>query len=231
VTSRAIDDLYADSDPARAAAFLAWPGLAHLKYSFALMLANGLWFLIVFAGADFVTGRREARMHIDLPGELAIPLVPWTTAVYVSLYLLMLAGPFVLRTRKEFRAAIATLAFTIGIAGICFLLVPAELAFPPAQTSELGLWAPLFGFADDLNLTYNLLPSLHVALAVVCVAAFSTRAERTARGLLWTWAGAVALSTLLTHQHHVLDVLTGWGLALICFRQVYHRLVEPRRAS
>ena len=109
--------------------------------------------------------------------------------------------------------------------------MPAELAFPPVRASELGIWAPLFRFADSLNLTYNLLPSLHVGLAVVCVAAFATRAERALRALLWTWAAAVTLSTLLTHQHHVVDVLTGWGLALMCFRRVYRPLVESRRAS
>jgi membrane-associated phospholipid phosphatase len=211
--------------------FLGWPGLAHLGYCVGLMIVNGLWFLLVFGGCDFVTERRALRVQVALPGELEIPFVASMTVAYVSLYPLLLAGPFVLRERARFRAAVAALAAAIGIAGVCFLLVPAQLAFPPVPASELGIWEPLFRMADRLNLTYNLLPSLHVALTVVCVAAFATRAGRIGGAVLWAWAGVIALSTLLTHQHHMLDVLTGWGLALICFKYVYRPLAEPRSAS
>jgi membrane-associated phospholipid phosphatase len=212
------------------APFLAWPGLSHLWYCLVLALASGIWFVLVYAGCDFVTGKRTLRVPIDLPGERMIPFVAWATALYLSIYVWMIAGPFILRTRTEFRAVIAALAVATGIAGICFLLIPAELAFPPVQASELGMWAPLFRFADAVNLTYNLLPSLHVTLTVVCVAAFSTRIEGVGRTLLWMWAGAVALSTLLIHQHHLLDVLSGWALALLCFKYVYEPLVKARNA-
>jgi membrane-associated phospholipid phosphatase len=205
----------------RAAPLLAWPGWSHLLYATALALANGVWFVLVFAGCDIVTGQRTLRVPIHFPLELAIPFIPSMTAAYTSMYLLLVAGPFILRTRREFRAAIATLAVTIGVAGVCFLLIPAELGYPPVQEGELGIWAGLYHVADDLNLTYNLLPSLHVALTVACVAMFSTRIVGVGRALLWTWAAAVALSTLLTHQHHVLDVLSGWLLAILCFRHVY----------
>ncbi len=207
-----------------AAPFLAWPGASQLRYAVTLALANGLWFEVVFAGCDFLTQQRTLRIHVNFPGELAIPFVAWTTGLYMSMYFLFIAGPFILRTRREFRAAIAMLAVTIGIAGICFLLLPVELAYPPIQESELGIWAGLFHVADALNLTYNLLPSLHVALTVGCVSAFTTRIDGAGRALLWIWAGAIAVSTVLTHQHHVLDALTGWLLALLCFRYVYKPL-------
>jgi membrane-associated phospholipid phosphatase len=119
------------------------------------------------------------------------------------------------------------LAVIIATAGVCFLLFPVELAYPPVPESELGAWAGLFHVADELNLTYNLLPSLHVALTVGCVAAFATHIRGAGQALLWIWAGAIALSTLLTHQHQVLDVLTGWLLAVLCFRYVYKPLAGP----
>jgi membrane-associated phospholipid phosphatase len=192
-------------------------------YAAVLSLANGAWFALVFYGCDLLTARRASRVRIHLDAELSIPFVPAMTAVYMSIYLLFLAAPFMLRTRRELRSAVITLATMIGIAGASFLLVPARLAFPPATAEDAGIWADVYLLADRLNLTYNLVPSLHVALTVACVAIFSRRASASGKALLWVWAMAVAASTLLTHQHHVLDVVAGWLLAMASVRLVHDR--------
>ena len=149
--------------------------------------------------------------------------------VYLSIHLLFAAVPFILRTRREIRAFILTLVAVIAIAGVGFVLLPAELAFPPP--GDLGTWQALFRLADWLNLDYNLVPSLHVALSVACLAAFASRAGLVGAALLWTWAGAIAASTLLTHQHHLLDVATGAALGLGANRLIYRQLVSASRAS
>jgi hypothetical protein len=100
----------------------------------------------------------------------------------------------------------------ILFAGIAFLLMPAQLAFPPPQ--NLGLWEGLFRFADRLNLDYNLVPSLHVALSVVCLEMFAPHATTLGRLGLRGWGLLIAASTIFTHQHHLLDAITGYGLAL-----------------
>ena len=87
-----------------------------------------------------------------------------------------------------------------------------------APPGELGMWEGLFRFADRLNLDYNFVPSLHVALSVACIAAFARHANRPGRIALWLWATAIALSTLLTHQHHVVDVISGWAVGMIAYR-------------
>ncbi|HEX5716775.1 MAG TPA: phosphatase PAP2 family protein [Thermoanaerobaculia bacterium] len=198
--------------------FLAWPGWAHLREAAALSLANALWFAFVYGGADLLTARRAFRVPVHLPAELRIPFVPWMTVFYMSLYILFVLAPFVLRTRREFRAVIGVMAVAILASGIAFLLFPAELAFGPVREEDLGIWAGLYRIADGLNLTYNLLPSLHVTLAVLCVSAFSPRAPRTIRALLWLWAFLIAASTVLIHQHHVLDAVAGWLLAILLSR-------------
>jgi len=205
----------------RHAPLIAWPGWRHLAESTALALANLVWFELIFTACDAITRQRALRVPIHTVLALEIPFVPSMSVVYLSMTLLLLAGPFILRTRQEFRAAIATLAAAIGIAGVFFLLIPAELAYPPVLESELGIWAGAYHLADALNLTYNLVPSLHVALTVVCVAAFSRHARAATRAVLWCWAVAIGLSTLLTHQHHVIDAVSGWLLALLCFRFVF----------
>jgi membrane-associated phospholipid phosphatase len=104
----------------------------------------------------------------------------------------------------------------ILIGGIGLLLIPGQLAFRPE--TNLGAFPGLFRFADRLNLTYNLVPSLHVALSVACIATYAQRSGIVVRILLWAWALAISASTVLTHQHHVLDVVTGWIVALSAFK-------------
>ncbi len=180
-----------------------------------------MWFALVYGGCDWLTAHRTLRVPIHLPVELSIPLVPGAVVFYMSIYLLFLAGPFIIRERREFTALIRALALATLIGGIGFLLVPSEAAFAPPV--DLGVWSGLFHFADRLNLDHNMVPSLHVAFSVCCIAAFALNASVRGRALLWIWAVAIALSTLLTHQHHVLDVMTGWGVGIVSSRTTLFR--------
>ena len=159
-------------------------------------------------------------MRIDFGIESHIPLIPAFTLVYMSIYLLFLATPFVLRTRREIATLARAQALTILIAGICFLLIPAKLAFVPATDGDLGFWKPLYQFADQLNLDYNLVPSLHVALSIVCIELFCVRTSAAGKILLRAWGFLIAASTLFTHQHHLLDAVTGYLLAFAMVKVV-----------
>ncbi|CAN5852746.1 hypothetical protein BH11VER1_BH11VER1_15200 [soil metagenome] len=175
-----------------------------------------MWFCIVFGGADWVTAHRIARVRVHFDFELRVPLVPSFTLAYMSIYALFLSAPLILREKREISMLLWQQAVTITIAGIGFLLVPGVLAYPPPH--DLGSWDKLFRFADWLNLEYNLVPSLHVALSVVCLENFATRATPATKCLLRGWGVLIALSTLLTHQHHLVDAVTGYVLALAVVR-------------
>jgi len=192
--------------------FLAWPGWKHLRFAALVSLAGMLLFLCVYGGCDAITAHRTFRVKVHFDSELAIPFVPDAVLAYMSIYPLFFAAPFVLRQQGEFLSLALALDLAIIVAGLCFLLFPAQLAFPPSD--HLGAFPGLFRFADWLNLTYNLAPSLHVALSVGCIAAFAGRVSVAGKVLLWLWAVAIAFSTLLTHQHHVLDAVSGFALGL-----------------
>lgn len=208
--------------------FFAWPDWPFLRFAWLLSAANGAWFAFVFGGCEWLTTHRSLRVPIHLPIELSIPLVPGAVLAYMSIYLLFLAGPFIIRERREFAALVRALALATLIGGLGFLLLPGCAAYPPP--SDLGIWAGLFHFADTINLDYNMVPSLHVALSACCVAAFARRASRAGRVLLWLWAVAIALSTLLTHQHHVVDAVSGWGVGIAAYQVAVRRAVDRERA-
>jgi len=205
--------------------FLAWPGWAFLRFAWLLSTANAVWFAFVYGGSDWLTAHRSLRVPIHLPIELSIPLIPSAVLIYMSIYVLFLIGPFIVRDRHEFAALICALALATLIGAVGFLLVPSQPAFAPP--GDLGPWTSLFHFADRLNLDYNMVPSLHVALSVCCIAAFAQHASETGRTLLWTWATAIALSTLFTHQHHIVDAVSGWFVGLAADRTMATRVINP----
>lgn len=210
--------------------FWGWPGWKHLCFAWIVSLAGLLWFMLVYGGADFLTAHRSFRVRVYLDAELAIPFIPEAAIVYMSIYPLFVAAPFILRKQTEFLALAMTLNLAILIAGICFLLFPAQVAFPPPK--DFGAFPNLYHFADQLSLTYNLVPSLHVALSTICIGVFAARTSTIWKIILWTWAVAIAVSTLLIHKHHLLDVATGFLLAWIVIKFFYQKiLLKPKKKN
>ncbi len=206
--------------------FFACPGWPQLRFAWLLSALNTAWFWFVYGGCSWITAHRTLRVRVNFPFELSIPLVPGTVLIYMSIYLLFFAGPFIIRDRREFTTLIFALTLATFCGGIGFLLVPSQPAYAPP--TELGIWTAPFHFAQWLSLSYNMVPSLHVALSVCCISAYSRHASPLGRRLLWTWAAAIALSTLLTHQHHVIDVITGWAVGVGASRFVRRRLNVQR---
>ena len=191
--------------------FVAWPGWKHVWYAVRLIVLVNVLFAIVYGGADWLTAQRAHHLALYVPAELAIPLWPSAIVVYDSLYLFYLLAPFVLRTAGGFLQLALAASVMIVVAGVCFLLVPAKLGF--AAPVVAGPFKRIFEVSDRLNLDYNLVPSLHVALTTLCLLAYWPHATPRLRAALLVWTVALALSTLVTHQHHVLDVVTGAGVA------------------
>ena len=197
-------------------ALVAWPGWKHFGEAVWLGVLFGVWLEAVYSLTDYLTALRTLRVRVHLDSELAIPFVPSMTVFYVSILPLLWLAPFTLRTRDELRALVRSLSLVTLFAGIGFLLLPAQLAYTAQDIP--ARWAWLYDVADTLNLHYNLAPSLHVALATTCVDAYTRRASAAATVGLWAWGAGIALSTLLTHQHHVLDVASGFLLAIAVSR-------------
>ncbi|HYT88051.1 MAG TPA: phosphatase PAP2 family protein, partial [Gemmataceae bacterium] len=210
----------------RPSPFIAWPGWRLLGVTVLLGTALSLWWLLVYGGAEWVTHQRTFRVRVHLDMELAMPYWPPAVVLYLSLFPLYWLAPFVLRERRQLVVFALTHAAVMTAAGVCFLLFPAELAY--SESPHAGDWEELVQFARRMAMTYNLAPSLHVALAIVCVAVYAGRAPRAGKVLLWAWGGAIALSTLLIHEHHVLDVLTGWPLGIAGKRLIFDRLRATR---
>jgi membrane-associated phospholipid phosphatase len=210
-----------------------WPGLGQLAYAYGVLGPPLLvWFVLIYGGADYLTGLHDFRVRLHLTAELGMPFVPAMVVFYNSMHLAYLIAPFILRTRPEMHAMALTWAAITLCGGVVFLLLPSEDAFAAPPDSALGPWRDMFRLADQANLRFNSCPSMHVAWAIVCIDVYAGLAGRLDRLWLWSWGIGMLLSTLLLHQHHLADAVGGVALALLGSRVLYPWLLERfRRGS
>jgi membrane-associated phospholipid phosphatase len=159
-------------------------------------------------------------------------LIPfWDDAiwVYLSIYLLMPIGPFLMQQREDImRYALGVLLIGF-IADVVFVFWP---TFCPRH--EFAGTNPGYRFLINLDNPFHALPSLHAAFAIFSAkcAAFVLE-KKTNRGRLiagiWVWAGLILVATSLTKQHMIADIITGGALGLAAYWAAFTRWNIPNR--
>jgi membrane-associated phospholipid phosphatase len=192
-----------------------------LRFYLPLSALFTAFFYLVYGGASWLSGYRNPPPAPHFAFEAAIPFVPWMGWVYLSVPLALALTPLVLRTKRELVPFFFTLTAQLLVAGIIYLIYPVAPAWPPRVAEGAG--AAIFRVADVVNLDYNELPSLHLAFAVTVALVFGRRWGSMGRLLLWIWVLAVAASTLMLHEHHFLDVVTGTALGILMVATVQRR--------
>ena len=158
----------------------------------------GPLFFVVYGWCNAVSAHRAHVGSFFFAWERQIPFVPWMVVPYVSVDLFFAGSFFLCRDRAQLRVHAARIGLAILISAAAFLLCPLRYGWTrPAVDGWLGvLFAPL----NALDQPYNLCPSLHKAWRVACGG----------------WFTLVGVSTLFIYQHHVIDLLGGYAVALVC---------------
>ena len=181
----------------------------------------GVAFFSVYPTCNWLTSQRNVTYPLYVDMELSIPLIPEFFWLYMSMYALFLLPPFFLNTAQLKILGKQLIMATIA-SGIIFLLIPTELGFEriePIDHFYSSLYAQLF----TIDLPHNLVPSLHIVFSAIIVFALLEGMENiAARIVIWLWLILLCLSTLLVHQHHLLDVITGLLIAAL-FRIYYKK--------
>jgi protein-tyrosine phosphatase/membrane-associated phospholipid phosphatase len=188
-----------------------------VKHSKALAVSAGLsvLFLIVYGGCNWITGHRANVGTLYFEWERKIPFVPFFILPYMSIDLFFIVAPFLCRTDRELSILAKRITTAIIVAGICFLLFPLRFAFPRPQAD--GWIGALFDWFRGMDAPYNLLPSLHAAFALILFEIYFRHARSVVRIAIMTWFVLIALSPILTYQHHLIDIVGGFVLAGYCF--------------
>ncbi len=183
----------------------------------ALLASAGLsaLFLVVYSGCNWITARRAGVGTFYFEWERGIPFVPFMILPYMSIDLFFVAAPFLCRTGKELSIFTKRIAVAIMVAGICFLLFPLRFAFPRPHAD--GWLGAIFDWFRGMDAPYNLLPSLHAALMLILVDVYFRHSRGLIRIAIIAWFSLIAVSPVLTYQHHVVDIAGGFVLAACCF--------------
>lgn len=151
-----------------------------------------------------------SRFDLAIALDHAIPFLPWTLPLYMSLYVFVLIA-VVLTTEQNFRQALAALIVTAALSFALFMLIPA--AYPQPDPSTM---APPWDFAyrrlHEADGAQNTFPSLHVGFTAGI--AWMLRHHRL-KVFWFIWGAAIVLTTLTTKQHFVVDVIGGLVVALV----------------
>lgn len=190
----------------------SWPDRtrwrAYIKY---VVLFDVLFFPIYF-GAGAIAAQASQTHGLYAAWELGIPLVPWMIWPYISLLLLFNLPLFHLdagQLEKLSRQSTTVLL----IAGASFVLLPTHLGFPP--TAHVGFYETVFGWLGRVDTPHNAAPSLHVAVSALILLACASTASRPLALVYRLWLLLISASTVLVHQHHLLDVASGMALAVL----------------
>ncbi len=177
-------------------------------------LVNALAFSVCYPLANWAAHERGAGRHLVTALDGALPFLPWMIIPYLSSGLFFALGFAWVRDGDALRVLGARLLLATVCASLVFVLYPLQFSLSrPAVAPSLP--AALFRYLALVDRPYNQLPSLHVAYCVIFWAALRRRLRhRLARAALAGWLLLVALSTLFTYQHHLLDVPAGAALGL-----------------
>ncbi len=180
-----------------------------------------LLFGVIYGAGDALHG--AATWHLDLTtaADRAIPFYPGAAAIYLCVSPMLMAAPFVFGTPERLLPFGVAIVAELLVALAIYYVMPTQVASPTYVAS--GAVGTLMWLADTINLDGNNLPSLHVALSATAAWAYAPLLAPGWRLAAIGLAGAIAVSTLLTHQHVLVDVAGGLALAAFGMRLVYPR--------
>jgi hypothetical protein len=191
-----------------------WPDKKRFLHYLKLATLLFAQFILIYGGANYLSQFRTDIHHIYFNWELAIPLVPVMFWIYVSITPLMFSPLFLLDIDQQNHLA-KQLSLAMFIAGAVFLVFPGTIGY--ATGKELPA---TIAFIRTIDLPYNVFPSLHVALSSIIMLHLYRIFGSGGRLFLAIWLIALIASVMLTHQHHLADVLGAIPLVWFCRRAV-----------
>ena len=199
----------------------------HLK---AMAIWGGLCVLlcgVLYLSSNCIAETFLSHHRLYLECEKDIPQVPGMIIFYESYFLLVLLSFIRAKSPKSLRALSITMMVSAVIACTIFLLFPGELGF--SRTMNIEGFESIFEALHRMDKPHNLYPSLHITFSSISAFALIQQTkQKRFKALLLLWVMMISLSVILTHQHHLFDIATGFVLAWITLKFIYLKLESAK---
>jgi hypothetical protein len=139
--------------------------------------------------------------------DYRVPFIPWTIVPYWSLDVLFITAFMIQRDRVALSAHTTRVVVGIFVACAGFLLFP--LRADVGMLPDAGLWQPWFSALRLFDKPFNQAPSLHIILLLIVWRAHLPAVAPRWRPVAYAWGALIALSTVTTRQHGLIDVFAG----------------------
>ena len=188
----------------------------------------GPYFFLVYGFCNWVTSLKPHVGTFFFEWERSLPVVPALIVPYMSMDLFFCVSFFLCATRPELLAHAKRLFFAITASALGFLVFPLRFAFPRPEPD--GFFGAIFKVLTSFDLPYNQAPSLHISLLALVWHVHARHTRGLTRRVLDVWFFLIGLSTLLTYQHHFIDLPTGALVAVAAFYLFPERDAAERTA-
>ena len=179
-----------------------------LPFRLEILALTLLGWLVIYFFVNRLKVDPQKRLDLGTNLDRRIPFVPQFAPVYFSTYFFVIQPFFILSKATQFYWMLISFASISIIASLIHALVPSKIERREnlAQDNIPG-W--LLGQFQKTCKPYGNFPSMHVGLSVPVVAANFLAGGLLMGSISLVWAVLIALSTLFTKQHYILDVLAG----------------------
>jgi membrane-associated phospholipid phosphatase len=180
-----------------------------------------LAFMLLYGGTNQLAHWRGTTRSMAFEWEFQLPRITAFVIPYWSIdFMLVLAPLFTVRA-AQLRTLLWRLGSILVVSCTIFLLYPCRCGYP--RTIPDDWTAPLFQILHFFDLPYNQWPSLHVSEALVAAAVILPRLPALWRPWAALWIALGCAGILFTHQHHLIDLLTGAALGMLVLWRVKER--------
>lgn len=183
-------------------------------------LPNALAMLVFWAGGYFLVGQLAGGgpFHsMEIPLDQEIPFRPAWVFVYVTVYPFFLFPLFYLDDPKDLLTVDLAQFLALTMSYVMFVVYPVEYPRAPLVETDFATWALSVVHGQDP--AWNCFPSTHcTACTISSLSVMRSNPKLSAWAVLST--AAICISTLMTKQHFVLDVVMGVVLGVASFYSV-----------
>ncbi len=160
--------------------------------------------------------------------DTAIPFLPYSVWIYISEYIFFgavyVTCKDLVNLNKYFYSFLVLQTVSVMIFWIWPTTYPRHL-FPLSDNLD-PITYYVFDALRKTDTPANCCPSLHVSSVYLSVFIFLDD-QKKKFPFFFIWGSAIAVSTLTTKQHYLIDVVSGLGMALITY-WIFHKYISYR---